>query len=83
METVAPGGTVTGVGGCPEAWCCRWTQPHSSGGTQLPFCCNRPWKGKHTIYKKEELVQCFGSFGFNLEAKKMSNQLNSSPLSPL
>lgn len=45
METKAPWGMVTGTGGCPGVWCCRWMQPHSSGGTQLPFCCSRPWGG--------------------------------------
>lgn len=69
MVTVAPSGTLMGVGGCPEAWCCRWMQPHSSGGTQLPFCCSRPWRRKHSI-QKNGLVQClcfcFGSFGFNM-----------------
>lgn len=54
MVTVAPCGTVTGVGGSPGAWCCKWMQPHSSGGTQLPLYCSRPWKEKHTSQIKKK-----------------------------
>lgn len=52
MVTVAPCGTVTGVGGSPAAWCCRWMQPHSPGGTQLPLYCSRPCKEKHISEKR-------------------------------
>lgn len=45
IVTVEPWETVTGRGSCPEPWCCRWMQPHSSGGTQLPFFCINPWRG--------------------------------------
>lgn len=41
---VSPWGTVTGVGGDPEACCCRKMQPHSWAGTQLLFSWSRPWR---------------------------------------
>lgn len=47
LMTVPPWGTVTAMGGCPEAWCCRWIQPHFSAGTQLPFRWSKPWKKNH------------------------------------
>lgn len=59
MVTVAPWGTVTGLGGSPEAWCCRWTQPHSSGGTQLPFCCSRPWKTHNSLERRTGAMTVF------------------------
>lgn len=30
-------------------------QPQSSGGTQVPFCCSRPWRGEHE--QEDEVVR--------------------------
>lgn len=72
MVTVAPWGTVTGLGGSPEAWCCRWTQPHSSGGTQLPFCCSRPWKTHNSHERRTGAVTVFLFVQMYTKTKKTS-----------